>query len=61
MAGDADSNETQAQLPKVEVGTPERAPENFQPEVTEATASAAEDVKTPITVYEAGKLNASDV
>ena len=61
MAGDADRNETPTQLPKIEVGKPERAPENLQPDVTEVTASAAKDVTTPNTVSEAGQRDAYDV
>ncbi len=61
MAGDADRNETLAHLPKIEVGTPERAPENLQPDVSEATVSVTEDVTTPKTVSEAGQRNAYDV
>ena len=61
MAGDADSNETSAQLPKDEAGRPGRAPANFQSDVTEVTASVAEHMTTPISASEAGELNARDV
>ena len=39
---DADGVEAQADLPKAEAGRPGRAPENFQPGVSEATVSVAE-------------------
>ena len=58
---DADANRAPAHLPKDEAGRLERAPVNSQPGVSEVTASAAEDVTTPITASEAGKPNACDV
>jgi hypothetical protein len=58
---DAGENEGPACLPKTEVGKPGRAPENFPPDVTEATASVAVNLTTPITVSEAGQRNARDV
>ena len=61
MAGDAGVNETPAELPIDEAGKPGRAPENFQPDVTEATVSVAGKLGTPITVSEAGQGNACDV
>ena len=61
MAGDADSNETSAQSPKIEAGRLERAPENFQLDVTEATVSVAGKLTTSITVSEADQRNARDV
>ena len=61
MAGDADVNRTLANLPKAGAGKPERAPANFQPDVTEATVSVAGKLSTPITVSEAGQRNARDV
>ena len=54
-------NETLAHLPKDEAGRPGRAPENFQPGVSEATESAAESMTTRITVSEAGQRNACAV
>ena len=54
-------NETLAHLPKDEAGRPERASGNSPPDVTEATASAAENMTIPITVSEAGQRNACDV
>jgi hypothetical protein len=44
-----------------EAGKPGRALVNFQPGVTEATVSAADDLAIPITVSEAGQRNACDV
>ena len=61
MAEDADSNETSAQLPKIEAGRLERAPENFQLDVTEATVSVAGKLTTSITVSETDQRNARDV
>ena len=61
MAGDADRNETLAYLPKIEAGTPERAPKNLPPDVSEATASVVGKLTTPIFVSEAGQRNACDV
>ena len=48
-------------LPKDEAGTPGRAPEEFQLDVTEATVSMAEKLTTPITVSEAGQRNICEV
>ena len=50
--------ETPANLPKTEVGKAGRAPANFQPDVSEATASVAESLAVRITVSEAGQRNA---
>ena len=46
---------------EIEAGKPGRAPANFQPDVTDATASIAEKLTTPTTVSEAGSRNACDV
>ena len=48
-------------LPKDEAGRPERALENLQSDVSEATASVVGKLSTPITVSEAGQRNARDV
>jgi hypothetical protein len=40
---DAFENEGPTRLPKTEAGKPERAPVNFQPDVTEATVSVTGD------------------
>ena len=61
MAGDADGNETPAQLPKDEAGKPGRAPENFQPDVTEAAVSVVGKLTISNTVSEAGQRNVCDV
>ena len=61
MAGDSDSNETSAQLPKIEAGRPGRVPPNFQPDVTEATVSIAGKLSMRITVSEADQRNVCDV
>ena len=63
LLGGKESGEGDAlvDLPKDEAGKPERAPENFQPDVTEATVSVAGKLSTPITVSEAGQGNACDV
>ncbi len=58
---DADVSHTQAHLPKDEAGKHERAPVNFQPDVTEATVSVVVELATPVTVYEAGQRHACDV
>jgi hypothetical protein len=58
---DAGENEDPARLPKTEAGKPGRAPENFQPEVTEETASADDTLTVRILVSEAGERNACDV
>jgi len=42
VAVDADANRAPTHLPKNEAGRPGRAPENFQPGVSEATVSVAE-------------------
>jgi hypothetical protein len=54
-------SETLAQLPKIEAGRLERAPENFQLDVTEVTVSVAGKLTTSITVSEADQRNAHDV
>ena len=41
-AKEAGKGEGLADLPKTEAGKPERAPANFQPDVTEVTVSFAE-------------------
>jgi hypothetical protein len=46
---------------EIEVGKPERAPENFPLGVSEATASVVGKLTTPITVSEAGQRNVCDV
>ena len=46
---------------EIEAEKPERAPENFPPDVTEATVSVAGKLSTPNTVSEAGQRNACDV
>ena len=61
MAVDADASRTLTHLPKTEVGRPERASDNSPPDVTEATASVAENITTPITVSEADQRNACNV
>ena len=61
MAGDADESRTLAHLPKTEAGKPGRASENSPLDVTEAAASAAENMTMPITVSEADQRNASNV
>jgi hypothetical protein len=40
-AKEAGESETLAHLPKDEAGKPKRAPENFDPDLSEMTASAA--------------------
>ena len=54
-------NETLTHLPKDEAGRLERASGNSPPDVTEATASAAENMTMPITASEAGQRNACDL
>ena len=54
-------NEALAHFSEIEVGKPGRAPANFQPDVSEATASVVGKLTTPITVSEAGQRNACDV
>ena len=61
MAGDADVNRTLANLPKAGAGKLVRAPDNFPPDVTEATVSVAGNLTTLITVSEADQRNARDV
>ena len=61
MAGDADTNQAPANLPKAEAEEPGCAPANFQPDVTEATVSVAGKLSTPNTVSEAGQGNVCDV
>ena len=51
---EASDGEAVADLPKTEVGKPECAPENFQPDVTEVTVSAAKILTVPVIVSEAG-------
>ena len=46
---------------EIEVGKPGRAPEDLSPDVSEATASVAGKLSTPITISEAGQRNAFDV
>ena len=58
---DAGEDETPAYLPKDEAGRPERAPENAQLDVTEATTSVAENMTMPISASEAGERNARNV
>ena len=58
---DADANRAPADLPKDEAGRSGRAPVNFQPGVSEATASAMNTLTEKITASEAGKHNACDV
>ena len=60
-AKDAGKGEVLVDLPKDEAGMPGRAPENFHPDVTEATVSLAEKLTTPITVSEAGQRNTCEV
>ena len=45
---------------EIEAGKPDRAPANFEPDVTEATVSVAGKLSTPITVSEAGQRNVCD-
>jgi hypothetical protein len=58
---DADANRVLAHLPKAGAGRLGRAPVNFQPGVTEATASVAENMTTPNTVSEAVMRNTCEV
>ncbi len=58
---EAGEDETFANLPKAEAGKPERAPENFQPDLSEVTASAAGKLTVTVTVSEADQLNARNV
>ena len=60
-AKEAGKGEALVDLPKAGAGKPERAPANFQPDVTEATVSVAGKLSTPITVSEAGQRNACNV
>ena len=60
-AKEAGKGEGLADLPKAEAEKPERAPANFQPDVTEAAVSVAGKLTTPIAVSEAGQRNAFDV
>ena len=54
-------SETLAHLPKAEAGRPERALENLQSDVSEATASVVGKLTTPNTVSEAHQRNVRDV
>ena len=54
-------SETLAHLPKAEAGRPERALENLQLDVSEATVSVVGKLSTPITVSEAHQRNVRDV
>jgi hypothetical protein len=58
---DAGENEGPARLPKTEAGKSERAPENFQLDVTEATVSVAGTLTTSINASEADQRSARDV
>ena len=58
---DTDATRVPADLPKDEAGRPERAPENPQPDVTEATVSVPDELTIAITVSEAGQRNACNV
>ena len=58
---DADANRSLAHFPTAEAGRPGRALVNFQPGVTEATASAVDNLIMPITVAEACEHSACDV
>jgi hypothetical protein len=58
---DADANRAPTHLPKTGAGKPGRAPVNFQPGVTEATASVADNLTMLITVSEAGQRDACAV
>ena len=60
-AKEAGEGDALMELPKDEAGTPGRAPEEFQLDVTEATVSMAEKLTTPITVSEADQHNARNV
>ena len=60
-AKEAGEGDALVDLPKDEAGKPGRAPENFQPDVTEATMSVAGKLGTPITVSEAGQRNTCEV
>ena len=60
-AKEAGESEALEDLPKDEAGKPERAPANFQPDVTEATASVVGKLTLPITVSGAGQRNAWNV
>ena len=57
-AREAGESETLAHLPKAEAGRPERALENLQTDVSEATASVVGKLSTPLTVSEAGQRDA---
>jgi hypothetical protein len=58
---DAGENEGPARLPKTEAAKPERAPENFQRDVTEATVSVTGNGPGPTTVSEAHEREACNV
>ena len=59
-AKEVGESETLAHLPKAEAGRPERALENLQSDVSEATASVVGKLSTSITVSEAGQRNVCD-
>ena len=58
---DADEHRSLAHLPKDGAGTPGRAPVNFQPGVTEATASVADNLTLPVAASGARERNACAV
>ena len=58
---DADASRALTHLPNDEAGRSGRALVNFQLDVTEAIASAADHLTMPITVSEVGERNACDV
>ena len=60
-AKEAGKGEDLEDLPKDEAGKPERAPSNFQPDVTEATVSVAGRLTTSINASEADQRNARDM
>jgi hypothetical protein len=61
VAVDADASRTLAHLPKTEAGMPGRAPENFQPDLSEMTASVADKLTARMAASEAGQRNACDM
>ena len=60
-AKEAGEGDALVDLPKDEAGRPERALENLQSDVSEATASVVGKLTTPITVSEAGQRHACEV
>jgi hypothetical protein len=60
-AKEAGEGKALANLPKTEVGRPERALENLQSDVSEATASVMGKLTTPTIASEAGQRNAWNV